>query len=394
MANDAPLADILIVDDAPMNLDVLAKMLEEQGYRARPVPSGFLALQAARAQPPDLILLDINMPEMNGYEVCEHLKADERLKGIPVIVISALDNTEDKVRAFRVGTVDYITKPFQFDEVRARVETHLRIHHLQKELEQQYATVKKLEGLKDNLTHMIVHDMASPILSIGMALDLALNGKPNDDRENRETLSRARDASRALVEMVNSLLDITKIESAQMPLRLTAVGLRCLAEEAIRVMELMAEAKHIRITVTGPEVSLHADRDLVRRVFINLIGNAIKFTPDAGAITVTVSASGGQARAEVRDTGAGIPEAYHERIFEKFGQLEAAQQGYRHSVGLGLTFSKLVVVAHGGCIGVRSRVGEGSTFWFSLPLAGVGSGHSNPAEHIAPPPADPYEVSR
>jgi serine phosphatase RsbU (regulator of sigma subunit) len=134
--SDGSGASILLVDDAPANLQVLAGMLKERGYKARPVPSGKLALLAARRDPPDLILLDINMPEMNGYEVCEHLKADEQLKGIPVIFISALTEQLDKVKAFAIGGVDYITKPFQMEELHARVETHLKLRRLQIELEE------------------------------------------------------------------------------------------------------------------------------------------------------------------------------------------------------------------------------------------------------------------
>ncbi len=135
---------ILVVDDTPANLQLLAGMLKERGYKTRPVPSGMLALQAALSEPPDLILLDINMPEMNGYEVCQSLKADEKLKDIPVIFISALNEVLDKVKAFAVGGVDYITKPFQFDEVQARVNTHLKLWHLQQELEKHNRQLGKL----------------------------------------------------------------------------------------------------------------------------------------------------------------------------------------------------------------------------------------------------------
>ena len=130
-----PKGDILIVDDTPANLRLLSKMLAEQGYQVRPVPDGALALAATRAELPDLILLDIRMPEMNGYEVCEHLKADARTRDIPIIFISALDEIQDKVRAFTVGGVDYVTKPFQIEEVLARVEAHLALRKLQKQLQ-------------------------------------------------------------------------------------------------------------------------------------------------------------------------------------------------------------------------------------------------------------------
>jgi sigma-B regulation protein RsbU (phosphoserine phosphatase) len=135
LADVSPKGNILIVDDTPANLRLLSKMLAEQGYQVRPVPDGPLALAAARAEPPELILLDIRMPEMNGYEVCEHLKADAQTRDIPIIFISALDETGDKVKAFTVGGVDYVTKPFQFAEVLARVETHLALRRLQKQLQ-------------------------------------------------------------------------------------------------------------------------------------------------------------------------------------------------------------------------------------------------------------------
>ena len=152
---ETPLAgNILIVDDTPANLRLLSNMLVEQGYKVRLSPNGKLALMNAQAAPPDLILLDIKMPGMNGYEVCEQLKADPRTRDIPVIFISALDQTEDKVKAFTFGGVDYVTKPFQVEEVLARVETHLRLSELQRqltervrELEEALDKVKKLEGL-------------------------------------------------------------------------------------------------------------------------------------------------------------------------------------------------------------------------------------------------------
>ena len=142
-------ANILVVDDTPANLQVLAGMLKDRGYKVRPVPGGKLALLAAKREPPDLILLDINMPEMNGYEVCEQLKADDQLKGIPVIFISALTEQLDKVKAFAIGGVDYITKPFQMEELHARVETHLKLRHLQIELE---ATNARLASANDRMS--------------------------------------------------------------------------------------------------------------------------------------------------------------------------------------------------------------------------------------------------
>ncbi len=187
-------ANILIVDDKPANLLLLEKMLAGRGYRPRPVLSGASALREARWEPPDLILLDINMPEMDGYELCRQLKADATLKDIPVIFISALNETMDKVKAFRVGGVDYLTKPFQLEEVHARVDTHLNIHKLQRqlldhngslealvaqrtsELAQAYERCRELSRLKDDFLRMVSHEMRTPangVLGIGaLLLDL------------------------------------------------------------------------------------------------------------------------------------------------------------------------------------------------------------------------------
>ena len=159
-------ASILIVDDSPANLQVLAGMLKDRGYKVRPVPSGKLALLAARRNPPDLILLDIHMPEMNGYEVCEHLKADDNLKGIPVIFISALTEQMDKVKAFAIGGVDYLTKPFQMEELHARVETHLKLRRLQIELE--YEIQQRTAALRKSQEQLaaVLHTAADAIITI------------------------------------------------------------------------------------------------------------------------------------------------------------------------------------------------------------------------------------
>jgi Response regulator containing a CheY-like receiver domain and a GGDEF domain len=158
MNNDLPTTDrgnILVVDDTPANLRLLAGILNGQGYKVRPVPSGELALSAATGMPPDLILLDIMMPEMNGYEVCEKIKADERTRNIPVIFISAINDVLDKVKAFAVGGVDYITKPFQMEEVLVRVETHLAMCQLQKKLQQKNdeltVTLDQLQATQNQL---------------------------------------------------------------------------------------------------------------------------------------------------------------------------------------------------------------------------------------------------
>lgn len=365
---------ILVVDDVPENVRVLAQMLGEQGYDVRPVTSGRLALQAARADPPSLILLDINMPEMDGFEVCTELKGDERLRGIPVIFISALHETFDKVKAFNAGAVDYITKPFQFEELLARVRTHLELlclrvrleKHLQ-ELQDNYDQLRDLEGLRDSLTHMIVHDLRSPVTSILASLELLELQNDNLDEDQKEDVGRALNSTRALVGMISALLDVSRLESGEMPLNLEGCDLRDIASRALESLAGLAKDRDVSTEEPDVPVSVQCDAELIQRVQENLLGNALKFTPSEGPTRIGVSSGDGRVRLSVQDTGPGIPEEYREKIFEKFGQVEAQKERKKYSTGLGLAFCRLAVEAHGGEIGVESEVGVGSTFWFELP---------------------------
>ena len=162
----APVASVLVVDDTVENLRVLSDLLGEQGYEVRAVTSGRQALHAVEHDPPDLILLDITMPDMDGFEVCRRLRATEWSKDVPVIFLTALTATADKLRAFDAGGVDYVTKPFQFEEVLARVRTHVALRRAQTALADSYKGLRALEQLRDDLVHMIVHDMRSPLTAL------------------------------------------------------------------------------------------------------------------------------------------------------------------------------------------------------------------------------------
>ena len=367
--------DILVVDDTLANLQLLTEMLKKRGYRVRPVPSGRLALQAVQKEKPDLILLDINMPEMNGYEVCEHLKADAALKELPVLFISALDETIDKIKAFTAGGVDYVTKPFQFEEVEARVQTHLKLRRLQIELEsrnrqlqENYDQLRKLEVLQDNLTHMIVHDMRSPLLGLTGNLELLeMDAEKKLNGDDLDLLKNARSSGGILVGMVNSLLDISRMEQGQMPLNVTKSDMDVLIQNAINSLGSLTKQVSLHYQKQSPPMMVNCDANLVTRVIANLVGNAIKFTPEGGQVTVSEESNGTEVTLCVADTGRGIPREYHAKIFEKFGQVEARQQREMYSTGLGLTFCKLAVEAHGGEIGVESEPDKGSVFWFTLP---------------------------
>ena len=363
--------NVIIVDDTPANLQLLTGMLKERGYKVRPVPSGKLALQAAKNDPPDLILLDIMMPEMDGYEVCERLKADDKLKEISVIFISALNETMDKVRAFSVGGVDYVTKPFQFEEVNARVSTHLELQRQRRKLKENYEQLRRLEELRDNLVHMIVHDLRSPLTGISGFLDLALAlEKETLTKDGLEYLQTAKRSTTAVIDMVSAVLDVSKMEAGEMKLHLVECDLVRMAADLMSGMQSLKEGREMILDAPPAPVTVVADGDLVLRVIQNLLGNALKFTPSDGWIRLGIEPDENRVCVRVRDNGPGIPAEYRERIFEKFGQVEARANGQKFSTGLGLTFCKLAVEAHGGSIGVESEIGKGSTFWFMLPKDG------------------------
>lgn len=362
-----PQPNILVVDDTPANLQLLVGMLKERGLKVRPVPSGEMALRAVQASRPDLILLDITMPGMDGYEVIARLKADESTRDIPVLFISALNETSDKVRSFQAGGVDYITKPFQLEEVEARVRTHLELRRQRAELKRSYEQLRELERLRDDLTQMIVHDMRSPLVGLQLSMEVLALSDYAREESNAGMLRNANQAIAVLIQMVNQVLDVSRIESGQVKVNRRSCDLAAIVREVIDSTRVLAGRKSVSTDASEP-VTAELDADLIKRVLENLVGNALKFTPSTGTVRVTVAPDADVAvvRVEVIDNGPGIAPEDHQRIFEKFGQLEGREK-FRGS-GLGLTFSKLAVEAHGGAIGVISAPGTGSTFWFTIPL--------------------------
>ena len=356
-------ADILIVDDTPANLQLLVNLLSVQRYRVRPVTSGEAALKAVALQAPDLVLLDINMPGMNGYEVCKRLKRDPDTAHIPIIFISALTEVAEKVNAFSAGGVDYVTKPFQVEEILARVGTHLALRRSRLELEQSLARLRELEELRDSLTHMIAHDMRSPLLSVGLGLEIMEDEFRLAEPPARKLITDARVCVSTLVGMVTQMLDVSRLEHGNLPLERKDFDLAKAAAEVVELLQGSREHE-FGIQADGP-VMVSADRELLRRVLDNLITNAVKFTPKQGRITVSLKPAGPDLRVEVVDQGPGISAEKQARLFTKFGQLEASEA--KRGFGLGLAFVRLAIEAHGGQVGVSSQPGQGSTFWFTLP---------------------------
>ncbi|MBX3178794.1 MAG: hybrid sensor histidine kinase/response regulator [Candidatus Hydrogenedentes bacterium] len=369
------LPTIMLVDDTPANLSLLEEILRGRGYRVVAFPRGAMALRAAAANPPDLILLDIMMPEMDGFEVCRRLKADERLGETPVIFISALDDTANMLRAFNSGGVDYVSKPFQESEVLARVAAHLRLRQQQLEIEAQrrraqesYERLCDLESQRDQLVHMIVHDMRSPLMGIlGYAEIIEMELRQAGNGDLLEMAGHLRASGAQLNEMVSTLLDVSRLEAGAMPVNKRQCDLGKLIADALDALKAYSREARIEFHPPNAPVAAICDPDLTRRILQNLVANALKFGGAKSVVCVDLSVTESGVVVAVSDTGDGIPLEYQARVFDKFAQAPGGGSGKAYSTGLGLTFCKLAVEAQGGEIGLKSEIGRGSTFQFNIP---------------------------
>jgi len=356
---------VLVVDDEETNRTLLRDPLEAHGYSVAEASSGPEALDKAVSLKPDIILLDLMMPGMDGFGVCERLQADPELRQIPVIFVSAMHETIDKVKALALGGVDYVTKPFRHEEIEARLRTHLELCRQKRKLQENYDKLQHSERLRDSLTHMIVHDLRSPLTTILLAFEVVQKYIPADDTEITNIVKLARSGAFVINDMTRHLLDISRMEAGQMPLDITMWEMTKPIQAMLDRLAVSSEGRALFLNSSRP-VSCFCDAELISRVIENLINNAIKFTPKVGKISVSISESETETRVAVTDTGPGIPAKYHRRIFEKFGQVDGRPK--KSGTGLGLAFCKLAVEAHGGRIGVESEVGRGSSFWFTLPV--------------------------
>lgn len=361
---------VLVVDDQDTNRLLLRDMLEAQGHEVIEAVEGSEALQRVTESAPDVVLLDIGLPGMDGFEVCRRLKAEPATASIPVLLVTALSQRDQRLLGIGAGANDYITKPVDKSDLSLRVRNAIRMRQLYLEVEEQYRRLEKLELLRDSLVHMLVHDLRSPLAGIRAYLDLVkLDGAGKLDSELTESIDAARRVAVEMTDMVSDLLDVSRMEVGKMPLELAPADVGALAVDAVVAA---GASPRVRIQVEAPADKLRVvcDAGIIRRVVANLVGNAVKFTPASGQITVIVRGDGAEVKVSVVDTGPGIPPEYHQKVFEKFGQVEAARHGAKHSSGLGLTFCKFAVEAHGGRIGLESAAGTGSTFWLALPVRG------------------------
>ena len=375
MTTDSSQGTLMIIDDEPENLNVLGEMLRQAGWAVRAFPRGEMALAAARDDPPALVLLDIRMPDLDGYEVFRRFKADERLSQIPILFISALTAPADITAGFACGGVDYIAKPFRESEVLARIQTHLALRAAYLKLDQEHAQLQILERHRDLLTHMLVHDLRSPLQVIGGHLEMIADSTVGQlPGQVQESLHAAIHGTQQLNQMVSMVVDLSRMETTGIPLHPRAVPVSQLLRSTQSQALGPASSRRIAQQLPAACPPLWCDLELTTRIGVNLLANALKHSPPGSDIVLGADVVPNGVRIWVRDQGPGIPAAYQQRIFDKFGVIDLPAGDHPPSTGLGLAFCKLAVEAQGGSLGVDSPSGQGSTFWFILPTAPPAAG--------------------
>lgn len=378
---------VLIVDDIAANVRLLKGILRIAGYDTMTAQSGAEALQKLETQVPDVVLLDVMMPEMDGFEVCRRLRASREYSHVPVVMVTALQSAQDRVQAIEAGADDFLTKPVDEVEVTARVKSLVRVKRQREALDLAYRDLQRAESMRESLTEMLVHDLRTPLTTLIGPLEMLQAEQFGALAAlQKEVVSMSARSGHRLLALVNSLLDVGKMESGEMVLERVPISAAQIVSEAVEQIAFVDTEMQVPVQREVPDdlLDFPADADLLRRVLVNLIGNAMKFTSYDGNVTVRARLATGDEPEippalqsenpaqplilfSISDTGEGIPESDLEKIFDKFGQVETRKQGRKMSTGLGLTFCRLAVEAHGGAIWVNSELGKGSTFSFALP---------------------------
>jgi two-component system, sensor histidine kinase and response regulator len=370
------LGEIMVVDDTSDSLRLMTDLLTAEGYKVRPTPDPQLALDSAFANPPDLILLDVKMPGMDGFEACQRLKQNESTSNVPVIFVSALQDMEDRVRGFEVGGLDFITKPIHREEVLARVSAQLELFRVRQHLEEQTQQLveanlklQDLDRLKSMFIATMTHEFRTPMNAIigftGIMLQ-EIPGKVNDTQ--KDYLTRVSRAGQHLSELISDVIDISKIEAGHLEVEPQHFNLKQVIDKAMEIIQPQAEIKHLALEVDAtswPE--MYSDSKRFFQCVLNYLSNALKFTNE-GKVTVVIREMDGHVKVAVRDTGIGIPEEDIPKLFQAFERLETSNPVKSPGTGLGLYLTrKIIKEVLQGTVEVESQVGKGSTFSLQIP---------------------------
>jgi len=373
---------IMVVDDNPANLKLLEDMLLREGHQVQSFPSGRLALAAATKYPPDLILLDINMPEMNGYEVCERLKSGQALSDIPVIFLSALTETQDKVQAFRSGAVDYISKPFQFDEVHARVETHLKLHRLQQALQLQNQQLEEtvaartrelaeahqrltiLDRSKSDFLSLISHEFRTPLIGLLGVGELIL-GEMSSTTENDELRTMFEGSRRRILSLLDDAMLLGQIDVSAERFRSAPVSLSIVLSRAIDSAAEFAASR--RVTLASPSAEqgvVVGDEELLARAFQALIETAVKFSGEGETVRLSCEVFPDSIGVIIESHGRMVPDSAVGKFFDLLSIGEAITPG--GDLGVGLPLAYRILSLFGASVSVVNRDPPGIRLTISL----------------------------
>ncbi|MEM7798871.1 MAG: hybrid sensor histidine kinase/response regulator [Chloroflexota bacterium] len=358
MSFNLPDEYILIVDDVPSHLDQLKLVLELHGYQVKAVDNGVNAIHSAIEHPPDIILLDVNMPDFDGYEVCLFLKNYESTEDIPIIFISGLNSVEDKLRAFANGGIDFITKPFHIDDVIARINTHLEIQRLKKELAYQVAELKEFAAT-------VAHDIKGPMsLIYGFSDELHRNWSAYQQSDKRKMIKKIRNHSLKTTNIVDEILKLALI--TQEEIKMDMISMEEVIEEVQHRIEpaIMNYGGEITFAEEWPNALGHAP--WIEEVWVNYITNALKYGGEPAIVTAGYTClPNGMIKYWVKDQGPGLTPDQQNQVFLQFKRLSQAKNKEKGH-GLGLTIVKRIIDKLMGEVGVESNIGEGSTFFFTL----------------------------
>ncbi len=360
---------VIVVDDNTNNLQVLADILRSKGLKVATVKDGFKALKFIRNKRPDLILLDIMMPEMDGYEVCRRLKADPSTEDIPVIFITALNDTQDKIKGFAHGCVDYISKPFRKEEVFARVIVHLNLRRAQEELKAANRKLRIVNTTKDKLFSIIAHDLRGPISSLAGMLDMVAADPGLLDKVNREEVfNEMKLSAQNAYHLLENLLSWAKNQQGNISCHRQNLNLGPMVKNIIHLFSSVAKQKSITInSKVSDSTKVFADTDMLMIVMRNLISNALKFTHDSGQVTISAESYDGFVEIAVHDNGVGIAEEHLGRLFSPEEMFTTYGTRNEKGSGLGLVLCKEFIEKNGGTLKIESCPEKGSRFIFTLP---------------------------
>lgn len=371
MTEQAFHSTVMIVDDTPANLQLLVQLLHDQGYQVAAFADGRQALAAAATTPPDLIMMDIRMPGMDGLETCRRLKADPKLRNVPVLFISMINDPDKIVQAFAAGGADYVTKPFQPEEVLARVQAHLRLRNLLRETKQCRLELEQANAEKEKIRSTIIHDLKDPmsLLTIAAAM-LAEPEETLSDQDVRHVATQMRSALKCVNALLSDLVQWSRMGQDCTHHAPRKHNLHVLIEHCLQTIRTSAAEKNIQVnTDIPPDLFVLVDKDMINTVLRNLLRNAIKYSSRGSAVTISGEQDNGTATIAIQDSGIGMDQAVLDKIFTiSTDKIQLGSEGER-GPGLDLLLCKCFIERHGGRIWLESERWQGTTAYFTLPAA-------------------------